>query len=255
MTFMHCKELAIAVSAAAIVTLQLASSSSSIKGSNAAFPDSDTAQSNCKQKPIKLYPVDEGDRDPTFLIFRQRLLEAVKKRDAKYIRTILDPHITNTFGGDGGIDEFFERWKPESKETGLWEELTTILTLGGSFQEQGKPIFCAPYVFSRWDSIESYLTDTEASYAAIIGDGVKLRSAANNSSEVKAELHYDVVKLDYKNSVREPLKEKYAWLNVVTLAGERGYVSARFVRDPLDYRACFEKSGETWYMTHFVAGD
>src|SRR5262245_10335517 len=59
----------------------------------------------------KLYPVDEGPKDPSFQAFRDKLIEAAKNRDAKFILSILDPNITSSFGGNGGVKEFKETWK------------------------------------------------------------------------------------------------------------------------------------------------
>jgi hypothetical protein len=37
--------------------------------------------------------------------------------------------------------------------------------------------------------------------------------------------------------------------------GNKGFVLARDVRSPIDYRAYFEKHKGKWQMTVFVAGD
>ena len=49
-----------------------------------------------------LSPWMRGPADPSFLAFRTRLLEAVKKKDAKFISSLLSPDILNSFGGNGG---------------------------------------------------------------------------------------------------------------------------------------------------------
>ncbi len=41
----------------------------------------------------------------------------------------------------------------------------------------------------------------------------------------------------------------------ILLGGKKGYVSVKFVRSPIDYRACFEKKNGKWKMNTFVAGD
>ena len=51
----------------------------------------------------KLSPVDEGPRDPSFKAFRDRLLKAVKEEDETVLYESLDPKITNSFGGEGGV--------------------------------------------------------------------------------------------------------------------------------------------------------
>jgi len=54
----------------------------------------------------KLYPVDEAARDPSFFLFRSRLLQALHDRDEKFLFSILSPDIKSRFGGDAGIDDF-----------------------------------------------------------------------------------------------------------------------------------------------------
>ena len=48
---------------------------------------------------------------------------------------------------------------------------------------------------------------------------------------------------------------EYLWLKVETLGGKKGFVNAKFVRSPIDYRAIFEKKSRSWKMTAFVSGD
>ena len=76
--------------------------------------------SNAFAQVAKMYPVDEAAEDPEFFIFRSGLLAALQRRDVDFLYSILDPHILTSFGGDGGVDEFTTRWKPEepTSETG-----------------------------------------------------------------------------------------------------------------------------------------
>ena len=57
----------------------------------------------------KLYPVDEGPRDATFLALRNRLLDAVKRHDLRFIHSILDPHVVSVFDGRNGTIAAFKR--------------------------------------------------------------------------------------------------------------------------------------------------
>src|SRR5262249_1038792 len=98
----------------------------------------------------KLYPVDEGPKDPSFQAFRDNLIDAAKNRDMKFVLSILDPNIQNSFGGDGGVEEFKEKWKPGNPEGELWDVLLKILSMGGSLSENG---FCAPYVSCKFPAL------------------------------------------------------------------------------------------------------
>jgi len=204
------------------------------------------------QKERQVLPVDEGKTNASFKSFREKLIEAVRKRDVKYVVGILDPAILNSFGGNGGIKEFKEMWKIDSPTSELWDELLTVLTNGGSFfKEDENNLFCAPYSFKQFpEDLDAF------EYQVIFDNNVNLRARPDLKAETVAQLSYNVVKVDYQNSVADKNKEgKYLWLKVETLGGKKGFVSAKFVRSPIDYRACFEKKNGRWKMTTFVAGD
>src|SRR4051794_4851034 len=93
----------------------------------------------------KLYPVDEGPKDPSFLAFRNQLIDAVKRRDHRFLLSHLDPHILTSplavLSGTGGrgIIRFKKQWHPDDSESELWPQLIKILALGGSFKRGAAP--------------------------------------------------------------------------------------------------------------------
>jgi hypothetical protein len=203
----------------------------------------------------KLLPVDEGKTDASFSAFRQKTLEAARRRDAKYILSIVDTNIRNTFGDSNGIEEFKKMWKLDSPQSEFWDEFIIVLEHGGAFWKRpGAPknqIFQAPYTFTEFpedlDAIE---------HQAIFGNNVNLRSKPEANAPVVANLSYNIVKVDFENSVKDKAKEeKYTWLKIETLGGKKGFVSAGYVRSPVDYRAVFEKRNGKWKLVTFVAGD
>jgi hypothetical protein len=130
--------------------------------------------------------------------------------------------------------------------------LLIVLTNGGKFIKEGKnKLFCAPYIFTDFpEDLDAF------EYQVIFGENVNLRFRPDAAAEVTAQLSYNVVKVDYENSIGdggEPAT--YSWLKIETLGGKKGFVSAKYVRSPIDYRACFEKKNGKWKMTTFVAGD
>ncbi len=204
------------------------------------------------QKERQVFPIDEGKTDASFKSFREKLIEAVRKRDVKYVVGILNSAILNSFGGDGGIEEFKEMWKIGSSTSELWDELLIVLTNGGSFfKEEANNIFCAPYSFKHFpEDLDAF------EYQIIFDNNVNLRARPDLKTKTIAHLSHNVVKVDYENSVADKNKEgEYLWLKVETLGGRKGFVSAKFVRSPIDYRTCFEKKNGNWKMTTFVAGD
>lgn len=200
----------------------------------------------------KVLPVDEGKRDASFSRFRQKTLQAAKRRDVKYILSIVDANIKNSFGGNDGIREFREMWKINRPQSKFWAEFITALSNGGTFDKESKnKMFLAPYTFTGFpDDLDAF------DYHAIFGNNVNLRSKPDGSAPVVAGLSYNIVKVDFANSVADTAQEgEYVWLKIETLGGKKGFVKAEYVRSPIDYRAIFEKKNGKWKMTIFLAGD
>ncbi len=187
--------------------------------------------------------------DASFLAFRTKLVEAAKKRDAKYVLSVVSRDIKNGFGGNDGIEEFKKQWKIDRADSEFWDEFLPVITNGGKFFEKTGELFIAPYAFHRFPE------DLDASsHGVIFGSNVNLRSKADTNSPVVASLSYNIVEIlepitDRKNT------EKITWYEVKTLGGKRGFVKAEFVRTQFDYRAGFEKENGKWKMTFFLAGD
>ena len=201
------------------------------------------------QKERYVRPVDEGTKDKSFSVFRAKLIEAVKNRDKKYLLSILDPNIQASFGGDAGIADFKKMWKIDSSKSKLWDELRVVLSNGGTFSD--KKTFAAPYSFNGFpEDLDAF------EHQMIFGNNVNLRAKPNLSAELVSNLSYNIVKVDYENSVSDGKTDAtYLWLKVETLGGKKGFVSAEFVRSPIDYRAIFVKEKGKWKMSAFVAGD
>ena len=200
----------------------------------------------------RLLPVDEAGKEASFKAFRDKLINAIKNRDAKYVLSVVDPKIQNGFGGNDGIANFRKQWKITSPNSELWDELLFVLMHGGSFSQEGRSkIFLAPYIFSKFpEDLDIF------DYSAITGENVRLRTKPDSSAPVVADLSYNIVKVDYQNSIEEkPNTGKYKWLKVETFSGKKGFVSGKFVRSSVDYRAGFEKKGGQWKMIFFLAGD
>lgn len=202
------------------------------------------------QKERQIFPVDEAKKDASFSAFRQKLIAAVKNKDKKFLLSVLDRDVKGSFGGDDGIEDFKKLWKIDSPQSELWNELLIVITNGGKFTKPNKE-FCAPYSFTNFpEDLDSF------EYQMIFGNNVNLRAQPDSAAKVVAQLSYNVVKVDYENSVPDKNKEgAYIWLKLETLGGRKGFVSAQYVRSPINYRACFEKRKGSWLMTFFLAGD
>lgn len=197
----------------------------------------------------QVFPVDKGKTDTSFNVFRENLIKAVKNRDKKSLLSSLDVNIKASFGGDHGIEDFKKYWKIDNSDSKLWDELLSVLTGGGKFIKEGKnKLFCAPYSFTNFpEDLDAF------EYQIIFGKNVNLRDRPDSSANIVAKLSYNVVRVFLVTSSH--IETDYSWLNVETLGGKKGFVRAKYVRSPIDYRACFEKKRGKWKMTTFVAGD
>lgn len=195
----------------------------------------------------KLYPVDEAAKDPSFFTFRARLIQAVQRRDAAYLLSIVSRKIEIGFGGDSGVEAFKSSWKPEREQSELWTELANVLSLGGAFDKEG--IFEAPYISVKWPEDKDGFA-----LGAIIGEKVRVRAAPQISSSIMRELSFDIVDVpDWQTN--KARGEKRDWIKVKLADGQSGYVAEDFIRSPIDYRAGFQKQDGRWVMIFFLAGD
>jgi hypothetical protein len=190
----------------------------------------------------QLLPVDEAQLQPDFFTFRAHLLAALARRDVPALLEVIDPNIKNSFGGNDGIEEFRKMWELDQPESRLWETLTALLALGGTFNDEGW--FTAPYVFSEWpDDLDAF------EHVAIIGSGVRVRSKPDLSSDPITSSSFAILPLSGAGGITDD------WVGVRLPGGAEGYVARRYVRSSLDYRAMFAKSDGQWRMKFLVAGD
>jgi hypothetical protein len=190
----------------------------------------------------KLYPADEANKDPSFLEFRNHLLDAVKRHDSKSVLSATAADIQNGFGGDNGIEAFKKGWDIDSPDSDLWRILSSILTMGGRFRDG---MFEAPYVFTDFPDIGDY------DHAAIIHDGVSVYAEPAADSKVIATLSYDLVATPAWGEEHHGS----SWVKVELADKETGYVHRGDIWGAAYYRAIFKKKDGRWLMTFLAAGD
>ena len=198
----------------------------------------------------KLEPVDEAARDPSWVSFKNRLLNAVLKRDRKFMASILHPGVRAGLGGGRGVAEFRREWELDSNTSPLWQELPSALYPGAAWskREKGPSELCAPYVAVRWpQDIDAYAG------GAIISREVLVKSAPAGDSATIATLSYDMVEvLDWEAEDRGGAS-KQKWVKVRINAGE-GYVPEEQIRSPIEHAACFVKTEGGWRLIGFGPG-
>lgn len=205
--------------------------------------------------------VDESAQSPDFAKFLDRVKQAVRDRDGKFIRSIVTPETKFSFGRHRSIDAL----NPDSPKSAFWTSLEKSLALGCSSDGD---LFSCPTTFRQFDKAlkNAPSTQPDAASAAIIvvGQGVNVRSQPNTTAPTIAALTNEIVQYDAETvqqasptdrSITFSLENPDGWTPIKLPNNKRGYVSNRYVYSPLGYRAVFGKQNGTWMMQAFVTGD
>src|SRR6185295_8790595 len=191
---------------------------------------------------------DDCPQDASFLKFRNGLKAIIVRKDAKALMKIVAPNIKNSFGGDDGAVKFRKGWKPEDPKSEIWPALSLVIEMGGNFDS--KTAFSAPYVFSAFPSdVDGFTT------VVVTKEGAVMRAKPKPDAAIVRRLDHDI--LTFIGDAPKPQHEAGPdeWIEVKDAKGKQGFVPARDVRSPIDYRAYFEKKKGRWIMTSFLAGD
>lgn len=200
------------------------------------------AATSLEAQEARVLPVDEAVKDAGFFAFRAGVQRAVAERDTAALLAVVHPDIKLSFGGDYGAARF-RKMLADSTER-VWEELGTLLALGGRFYDDST--FAAPYTFT--DSPN----DVDPFEALIaLSDSVPVHVAPDSASDVAAVLSFGVVRHAW--DLRDPVP--WGWTAVRLADQTLGYVRSRAVRSPIYYRAVFDRHGWRWRMTTYIAGD
>jgi hypothetical protein len=200
-----------------------------------------------------LRPIDQATSDPAFITFRGRLLAALATRDTAAVLAAFAPDARLSFGDDeAGPDGVRQMWlgsRRESRPT-LWEALTVVLGMGSVVDPNNDAFASAPYVYNAWpDDVDPF------THAAIVGENVRVRSTAGLEGEVISTLSYAVVPVETWGTATNNDDVPEGWSRVRLADGRTGFVSAAYLRSPIDYRAGFEKVNGSWRIVFFLAGD
>lgn len=189
-----------------------------------------------------LPPVDAASTQPDFFSFRARLQQAVAAHDVETVLSVVSPRVLNSFGPDNGLETFRRMWALDDSGSRFWREFGAVLALGGSFDNAGR--FVAPYTYSEWPQSRDAFT-----HVAVIGESVNVREAPSLDAAAVDSASFEILRS------LEPGGKTGNWTRVVLDDGRAGYISNRYIRSPIDYRAIFEKQYGRWWLTVFVAGD
>lgn len=198
----------------------------------------------------QLKPVDEARRDPSWVSFRNGLLNAVETRDRKYIMGILAPDVRTGLQTPRGGAEFRKQWDVDGKNSPLWRTLRSALLLGSAYvgRDKGHRELCAPYLIGKWPPE----LDPFDNGVAIARD-VLVKAEPSSQSATLQVLSYEITLVsDWEVPDKAP-DVKQRWVKVKVKNGE-GYVPAEQIRSPVEHAACFVRTDAGWRMTGLAPG-
>jgi hypothetical protein len=165
----------------------------------------------------------------------------VAKRDGAAFMKLVAPDVLVNFGGDNGRATFAQQWEVGSAKSGLWKQFDAILPLGCARVESARVIPSLAGQFASDEDADVF------ELAVVVSPSAKLRKTSAKDSAAIATLSWDVVR---------PLANEGETQTKVKLKdGREGWLWAKEVRSPIDYRATIEKRKGRWMITAFVAGD
>jgi len=207
-----------------------------------------TLTAHAADKHRQLKPVDQGEIDASFATFRNELKAIVARKDAVALLKVLAPDIRNSFGDNQGIAGFKAMWNPTDAKSQLWPVFDLVVGLGGVFKK--KTTFVTPYVFANFpDDLDAFEN------VVVTADKAVLRTAPRSDAPVLRALDHDILALAGSITKSQHEAGPADWLEIADASGKRGFVLQRDVRNPIDFRAYFEKRKGKWRMTILVAGD
>ncbi len=199
----------------------------------------------------RLAPVDEAAKDASWVGFRTRLLNALAKRDLKFVLSMLDRNVRNSFDQPNGIPAFRKQWDIDAADSALWRELSSLLFLGSAYvkSEKGPMRVCAPYVLPKWpDTVDPFGS------GAILVKEALVKAGPSAAAETLATLSYDIVGVADWDVADSTPGTPQRWVKV-KLKGGDGYLPEEHIRSPIEHTACFVRTQAGWRMVSLLAGE
>jgi hypothetical protein len=196
---------------------------------------------------VRLYPVDDTDRDVRFRGYVKKLRAAVDARKTSALHKLVDDDVFVGPGDDDkGWAQFVERWRPDDRDNSpLWDALSDLLSLG--FIREHPSLYVSPYLVWRFPRELN-----AAAHLVVIRDNVALRRSPSVNAPAVAKLSFDIVRRLGDEQSGQDLGH---WFRIETLNDKTGYVSARDVMSPAMPRAQFGLRQGRWVLTALEGSD
>ena len=158
----------------------------------------------------------------------------------------MDIKILNSFGGDGGIDEFKGKWKIDDDNSRFWDIFKTSMELGGTFSDDTLT-FIFPYLVETFPN-----TYDPFFYGALIKEEANIYRSPNEDSKFHTTNYTIFEKLQWSDTIYE-WNENY--IPIIVNKKRYGFVRKNDFRSATDYRGRFVYTSNSWKLKSFVAGD
>ncbi|CUJ88011.1 hypothetical protein RUE5091_00634 [Ruegeria denitrificans] len=201
-------------------------------------------------------PVDQADRDPSLVGFRETLLAQVTARNIDAVVAAACPDIYLSHGGDGGPEELRanlildpETLSEEQRENAdalraeYWSDLEYTLSQPGYFDDEGE--FWMPY---QWQITLPASLDPELAYF-VTGTNVSLRQSPDRNAPILTPISHEI-------AIIRDFQDGAEYQRVLLTDGTQGYMHSDFLWPMTGHRAAFVKSDVgDWQLCTFVSGD
>ena len=195
---------------------------------------------------VRLYPVDDTERDPAFRSFVKHLQSAVEARSTHALHKLVDEDVfVGPSDADKGWKKFVARWRPDDENSPLWSALSDMLSL--VFTREHPSLFVSPYLVWKFpDELN------RATHLVVIRDKAVLREAPSSRAPAIASLSFDIVEQLGQPKGGEDLAP---WVPVRTPAGQTGYLNTRDAMSPLMPRGQFGRRQGRWALVALEGPD
>jgi len=210
-----------------------------------AQPSSETPKTDAQP----FLPRDEAAYDQSWTRFRDQLLDALQKRDLKFVMSIVDPNVRNGIERPNGHAEFRRQWHVDDEDSPLWRELPRALHLGTAHYGHARMprSLCAPYVMPYWPKQVDPRNN-----GAVTARETSMRERPSGAAPVIVSFGHSIVRvIDWEVADTDPeIKQK--WVKISVDARD-GYIPEEHIRSPIEHLACFRRSETGWRLTSFLA--
>ena len=203
----------------------------------------------------KVPPVDEASKDASLVEFRNKLLDAIARRDIDYVVKQASGDIKLSFGGSFGKKDFRKsltlsekdladeyKYRAAEMREGYWDALEEVFRMGGRFTATN--VFEAPYT---WTTKLPGDSDPYTTYL-ITNKIAPLRDRPSKYCTI-------IYKLAYEDETGIAGGEGTKFQKVQLASGAQGFVHEDSLRSSIDYRARLQKHNGRWTITLFISGD